>query len=190
MTMRKLINYFIKGLLLVVPVALTIYILVIGIGWLDGLIEIPVPGLGMFIILGVTTLLGYLASLFFVEPFFVLFERIMQRIPIINIIYSSFKDLLSAFVGEKRKFEKAVLVTVEKNSNLKKPGFITADDLSSIGLPGMATVYFPHSYNFSGNVFIVDKTLIEPIDAPSTEVMRYIVSGGVSGSIKMKSLKK
>ncbi len=183
--MRKLFNHFLKGLLFIVPIALTVYILWVAIGWLDGLLPIDIPGLGLAIILGTTSLIGYLASLFFIEPFFILFERLVQKIPFISIIYSSLKDLMAAFVGEERRFDKAVLVTVNKESNLMKPGFITSHDLTHIGLPGMVSVYFPHSYNFSGNVYIVDKQNIEPIDTPSSEVMRFIVSGGVSGSMSL-----
>ncbi len=134
--MRKLFNYFLKGLLFIVPIALTIYILWVAIGWLDGLIPFDIPGLGLVIILSATSLIGYLASLFFIEPFFILFERMVKKIPFISIIYSSLKDLMAAFVGEHRRFEKAVLVTVNKESNLMKPGFITSNDLAHIGLPG------------------------------------------------------
>ncbi len=183
--MRKLFNYFLKGLLFIVPIALTIYILWVAIGWLDGLIPFDIPGLGLVIILSATSLIGYLASLFFIEPFFILFERMVKKIPFISIIYSSLKDLMAAFVGEHRRFDKAVLVTVNKESNLMKPGFITSNDLAHIGLPGMVTVYFPHSYNFSGNVYIVDKKNIKAIDTPSSDVMRFIVSGGVSGSMRL-----
>ena len=98
-------------------------------------------------------------------------------------IYSSVQDLMSSLVGTKKKFDKPVLVRM--NNNLLKPGFVTAKDLSKIGLSGFSTVYFPHSYNFSGNIFLVDRKYIKPIKSSTADVMKYIVSGGVSGSIKV-----
>ena len=89
---------------------------------------------------------------------------------------------MNSFVGDKKKFNKPVLVKVE--NNLYKPGFVTSDDLKDIGLPGMVSVYLPHSYNFSGNVFLTDKKNIKPLKNSSSEVMKYIVSGGISGKIK------
>ena len=78
-----------------------------------------------------------------------------------------------------------IFASVKMNDNIMKPGFVTAKDLKEIGLPGLASVYFPHSYNFSGNVFLVDRKLIKPIKSSTSEVMKYIVSGGVSGSIRV-----
>ena len=89
---------------------------------------------------------------------------------------------MTSFMGEKKKFNKPVLVKVE--SSLYKPGFVTSSDLKEIGLPGKVSVYLPHSYNFSGNVFITDKKNVIPLKNSSSEVMKYIVSGGISGSIK------
>ena len=90
---------------------------------------------------------------------------------------------MTSFMGEKKKFDKPVLVKVE--NNLYKPGFVTSEDLKNIGLPGKVSVYLPHSYNFSGNVFISDKKNITSLSNPSSEVMKYIVSGGISGKIKV-----
>jgi uncharacterized membrane protein len=89
---------------------------------------------------------------------------------------------MTSFVGEEKKFNKPVLVKVE--SNLFKPGFVTSEDLKNVGLKGKVSVYLPHSYNFSGNVFITEKKNIIPLKNSSSEVMKYIVSGGISGAIK------
>jgi uncharacterized membrane protein len=114
------------------------------------------------------------------KPIFDLFERFISKIPLLSLVYNSIKDLLGAFVGEKRKFNKPVIVQFDKEGNIMKPGFITQEDLSSLELPGYCSVYLPHSYNFSGNIIIVKRELVRAWDANGTEAMKFIVSGGVS----------
>jgi len=105
----------------------------------------------------------------------------MNKIPLVKLIYSAVKDLLGAFVGDKKKFNKPVLVRMNKENNLYQIGFITQSDLSDIGLTDMVVVYFPHSYAFSGYHYFVPKESIKPLDIPGPTAMKFIVSGGVSG---------
>jgi uncharacterized membrane protein len=177
----KIFRYFFRGLLFIVPLALTVYILLESIQWLDGLIPVKVPGLGLLIIVVTITLFGYLGSTLLVKPFFDIMERLIIKLPLANIIYTSLKDLMVAFVGDKRKFSKAVMVVMNKDFGIHKLGFITQEDLSHLGMPGKVAVYLPHSYNFSGNLFIVPKENVIPIEAPGADVMKFIVSGGVAG---------
>jgi len=103
-----------------------------------------------------------------------------MKIPIINLLFTSLKDILSAFVGKERKFSNPALVKINHLTNLEKLGFITQEDLSKIGVKDKkVAVYFPHSYNFSGELFIVPAEQVTPLDLPSSEIMKFIVSGGV-----------
>lgn len=179
--MNKLATYFFRGLLFVVPIALTLYIIVIAISWLDNLIPLEVPGVGLLSILAFIVIVGYLASTLLAGPLFSILEDILFRLPLVSIIYSSLKDLISAFVGDKKKFNQPVLVTLDPTHIIQKPGFITQEDLSSLGLQGQVAVYLPHSYNFSGNLFIVPAQYVTPLDVPGAQIMKFIVSGGVSG---------
>lgn len=164
------------------PLALTIYIIVVSIQWLDGLIPVRVPGLGLLIILAVITIFGYLGSTLLAKPLFDFLEDLLKKVPFVNLIYTSIKDLIEAFVGDKKKFNQAVVVTIDKHSTLKKLGFITQHDLTNLGLKGMVSVYCPHSYNFSGNLFVVPKEHVTPIqNVSSAAFMKFVVSGGVSG---------
>jgi uncharacterized membrane protein len=105
----------------------------------------------------------------------------MVRAPLIKIIYTAVKDLVSAFVGQKKRFNKPVLIKVSSESALEKIGFVTNDDLSIIGQSNeKVAVYLPHSYAWSGNLFIVPADHITPIKASSTEVMKFVVSAGVT----------
>ncbi|ELR71873.1 putative membrane protein [Fulvivirga imtechensis AK7] len=180
-TFNRILTYFFRGLLFVVPLALTIYIIYQTLEWLDGLIPVKFPGLGLIIIVINITFLGYLASFFITRPFFDQLEKYLIKIPLVNIIYTSIKDLISAFVGEQKKFNVPVTVALNQEQTVLKVGFITRDDLAEINLPGYMSVYLPHSYNFSGNHFLVDKSLVRPLHMNSTSAMKFVVSGGVSG---------
>src|SRR5690606_34484336 len=103
-TFQRILNYSLRGLLFLVPVALPLYILVVSIQWLDGLIPVAIPGLGLLIILVGITLFGYLGSTLLVKPFFDLMEELLIKVPFVNLIYTSIKDLIGAFVGDKKKF--------------------------------------------------------------------------------------
>lgn len=185
--MHRFVTYFFRGLLFVVPIALTIYIILLSITWLDGLIPFKLPGLGLLTILASITMVGYLASTLLAGPLFNILEDVLTRLPLVSIIYSSLKDLISAFVGDKKKFNQPVLVTLNPEFVIQKPGFITQNDLSKLGLMDQVAVYLPHSYNFSGNLYIVPAKFVQPIYASSTDIMKFIVSGGVSGLQDIKT---
>jgi uncharacterized membrane protein len=178
--MNNLIKYFLRGLLFVIPIGVTIYILLASIRWLDGLLALDFPGAGLIIILSTVTIIGYIGSTLIAQPIFNFFERLMNRLPLVRIIYSSLKDLISAFVGDKKKFNQPVLVTINRESNLQKLGFITQEDLHNLGLREKLAVYLPHSYNFSGDLYIVPRENITLIHASGADVMKFIVSGGVT----------
>ena len=179
--MSNLINNFLRGLLLLVPIAAAIYVVVTIYKTLDSLIDFGVPGLSFLLVVLLITITGSYAKRYN-TGLLIWFENFIKDVPLLSLIYSSIKDLMTSFVGEEKKFNKPVLVKVE--SNLYKPGFVTSQDLKNEGLPGKVSVYLPHSYNFSGNVFITDKKNIIPLKNSSSDVMKYIVSGGISGGIK------
>lgn len=180
LTFRKLLSFFFRGLLFIIPVSLTIYILVVVVQWIDGLLGIPIPGLGLVVVLSSITLLGYLASFFITKPFFLYMEKTITRLPLISLIFTSLKDLIEAFVGDTKKFSKPVMVQLDAEGAIFKLGFITQKDLAKLELPGMVSVYLPHSYNFSGNHFVVKKDRVTPFKLTGSQAMKFIVSGGVS----------
>lgn len=178
-TYKRILTYFFRGLLFVVPIALTVYVIVLTLQFLDGILPIPFPGLGIVIILVFITFIGFLASIFITRPLFEIFERWVFKIPLINILYTSIKDLMSAFVGDKKKFNTPVIVKI--SADISRLGFITQEDLSMLDEPEMVAIYFPHSYNFSGNLFLVPRENVRILKhLKSAEVMKFIVSGGVS----------
>ena len=177
----NLLRYFIRGLLLVAPFALTIYIISLALNFIDGLIGIKIPGLGITILLISITFFGYLGSTLFVRSILDITESLITKLPFISTVYSSLKELTSAFVGNEKRFDQPVLVAINQEVGLHKLGFVTQKDLSSIHLPGYIAVYVPHSYNFSGDLFIIPKDGVTPVDMASAELMKFIVSGGMAG---------
>ncbi|MFD3000029.1 DUF502 domain-containing protein [Pontibacter toksunensis] len=178
--MRNIFRYFINGLLIIAPIAITVFIVVGIIDWLDSLFDLGIPGLGILLMVMLLTLVGFIGSSFFVKPFFIVTERFLHKVPLVSIIYSSIKDLFDAFVGDNQKFNQPVMVKMAEESDNYKLGFLTQDTLATINIEDKVAVYFPHSYNFSGELFLVPKRNVTLLDVPSSEVMKFIVSGGVS----------
>lgn len=180
--LNKLIGYFIQGTLLLVPVSVILFFGYQAFILLDGLLPFRLfPGAGVIIIAGAVTLTGFIGNTLIAKPIKTFLTELLNKLPLIKTIYSAITDLLSAFVGQKRKFNQPVLVKLSKESNIEKLGFITQTDLTDFGLPeDRVSVYLPHSYNFSGNVFIVPRDCITLLDAKSADVMKFIVTGGVT----------
>ncbi|MCB0669505.1 MAG: DUF502 domain-containing protein, partial [Saprospiraceae bacterium] len=129
-------------------------------------------------------LIGYLGQTIVARPLINLVQNFISRTPILRDIYSALKDFIAAFVGKERKFNIPVLVLVNPVTQLEKLGFLTEQDLSVLELKDKVAVYFPHSYNFSGELFIVPREQVRVLDLPAGEVMKFVVSGGVSGLSK------
>ena len=108
-------------------------------------------------------------------------SNIFNKVPLVKMLYSAIKDLVEAFAGEKKKFDKPVLVTLGTSSYAKIVGFMTRENLDNLGLEDHVAVYLPQSYNFAGNVLIFPKEAVKPLDIESSELMTFIVSGGVAG---------
>ena len=183
--MNNIKNHFLKGLLYIVPVAVTFWVLVEVYRLLNGIIGRFLPGnwqyLGILALIVIITLFGYLGSVIITNPINSFFQRLLKRAPLLQTIYSSVKDLMSTFVGKKKGFNTPVLIKLYENSTIERIGFITNEDLSSLGIKnGKMLVYLPHSYAFSGQLFVVDRSYITPIDKSSAEIMKLIVSGGVT----------
>lgn len=179
--LRRILRYFFGGTLLIVPIVATVYFIVNSLLWLDSLLMLPYRGMGVVIILAAITTVGWLTSIYVFKTATDWFDHLVNRIPFVKLIYSSIKDLLSAFVGDKKKFDKPVLVTINKDNQLFRIGFITQNDLTELGLHEMVVVYFPQSYAVAGDHYVVPKTSVKPLNVPGPVAMKFIVSGGVSG---------
>ena len=182
--MRKLVNYFIKGLVVFVPTALTVLVFVWAFTSFDSIFKdrIPgyFPGLGILLMVVLILLVGFLASNFVGKKLFAMVERVFTGLPLVKLLYSAVKDMIEAFAGDKKSFDKPVIATIGPGS-AKIVGFITRESLDNLGLEDHVAVYMPQSYNFAGNVLLLPKEAVKPLDVDSSQAMAFIVSGGVSG---------
>ncbi len=186
--MKRLGTYFLQGLLLISPLAATVYIVFFLFQFTDGLLstflekyfQLKLPGLGILIIVVLLVFLGIIGETIFARPVKLLINRILNRTPILRLIYTSFKDLFSAFVGKEKKFHRPVVVQVDEKNDIWRMGFLTNDKMGKMGLEGKVAVYFPLSYNISGILYIVPANRIKPLNISPAEAMKFILSGGVS----------
>ena len=188
-----LLNYFVKGLLIVVPLGVAIFLIYWTVSKIDSTLNLSgvfltdskgkslyIPGLGILNVLFIILVAGVLVTNVITQPIKNWFNRWLNRLPLFKFLYSSIKDLTEAFVGEEKKFNEPVLVEVNE-FGLKKIGFRVKKDMAVLNLPGEVAVYFPYSYSFAGQVMVISADKVKPIDIPASEVMKFVISGGVSG---------
>lgn len=197
--LRKLLQYFLQGLIILAPIAITILAVASLFDYIDSILPdliervapnllpndetgqpIRIPGIGFVVVILIVILVGYISSSFVVGRMVALFDKILERTPGIKIIYSTVKDFLEAFAGNKRKFEKAVLVNIESR-DIWRIGFITREELDKFGLKDFVAVYMPQSYAFAGHLYFVQKDRVRILtDIPPAEAMKFAISGGVT----------
>ncbi len=185
--MRSIVNNFLRGLLFVFPIGITLYIVIALVQWANATFnallrqwfQIDIPGLGILIAFALISFIGLLVSTAFIQPVIRLFERGINRMPLIKIIYTSIRDLTEAFVGDKKRFNIPVVMDFNDHG-LQRMGFITNEDMKELGMKDKVAVYCPHSYNFSGNLFIVPSESVRHIDVPAADYMKFIISAGVT----------
>lgn len=190
---KALVTYFVKGILVVVPLGLAIYFMVWGVKTIDAALNLSdlfwvdpktgkylyIPGLGLLTVLVIIMLAGFFVTNFITQPIYSWFDKWLKKIPLFSFIFSSIKDFTEAFVGDEKKFDKPVLVEMN-DTGVKKIGFLTQKDLKKIDLPGEVAVYVPFSYSFAGQLYIVPADKVKPLKMKASEAMKMAVSGGVS----------
>jgi uncharacterized membrane protein len=176
----KLFGYFLRGLVVVAPAAVTVWICVKLFRAIDELLGFAYAGTGFVIMVVLVTLVGFLASTIVARQLGDAFDRLLARLPFVSLLYNSTKDMLNAFVGEKRRFDKPVLVSLTADGAVKVVGFLTSESLANLGAADHATVYMPQSYGFAGHIILVPSSRVTRLNADAPEVMAYIISGGVT----------
>ena len=165
---KKILQYFFQGILLVAPVAIVMYILyalfVSVDGWLSKYLEQifgrTIPGSGILFLFISLTVLGFVGQTAIIKPLKRTAGNILKKVPLLNFLYSSINDLFSALMGKEKKFNTPVKVLFNEDNNLWKLGFITKETMKVIGNDELAAVYFPHSYNFSGELYLDRKSVV------------------------------
>lgn len=189
--MKKYLTYFLQGLLYTIPITVTVYVLAKCIGFADYIIDCMfrgfhiveayrIPGLGLLLLVLMITFIGYICPIFITPQMSKLINKTMKSMPLIGFIFTSVRDLMSAFVGKKRNFGSPVLVELDDKNIVSRLGFITTEDLKDLGIKDKVAVYLPNSYGMLGDLIIISADKITPINANPSDVMKFIVSGGVT----------
>ncbi len=195
----KILNLFLQGLIILAPIVITVWAVVSLFTFIDGILPnllhvlFPdlvhlnalgspekIPGLGFLVVIFIVLVVGYISHSFVIAKLVEWFDLILEKTPGVKIIYSTVKDLMEAFAGNKRKFNKAVLVSIE-STDIWRIGFITQTDAKHFGLADHVSVYVPHSYAFSGVLYFVKRDRIRILDGiSSADAMKFAISGGVA----------
>jgi len=196
---KTLIQYFLQGLLVIAPVGITSWVVIslfnVVDSFLPNLIHNIFPGaipknadgsvrqftgLGFIVVIVFVFVVGWLSSLFIFNRILGLFDSLLEKTPGIKFIYSSVKDFLKAFAGNKKKFNKPVLVCVD-DTDVWRIGFITLKDMVDFDMPDHVTVYVPLAYAVTGTTYIVPRHRIKPLEQISAaDAMKFAVTGGVT----------
>lgn len=196
---KKLLRYFVQGLIIIAPIAITIFAVTSLFNFIDGILPnlvyriFPkvvgtyddgtpkrIPGLGFIVVILVVLLVGYVSSSFIFGRIVDIFDRVLEKTPGIKIIYTTVKDFFEAFAGDKKKFNKPVMVNVHAE-NVWQIGFVTQHDITEFGLHEHVAVYVPFSYSIAGQLYFLPLNKVRVIeDVSSTEAMKFAISGGVT----------
>ncbi|MBI1343241.1 MAG: DUF502 domain-containing protein [Terrimonas sp.] len=204
-TYKKLLRYFLQGVLIMAPIAISIWAMVALFNFLDellpqilgttrqiaidtngdGVLEIKTvkglpKGIGFGIVVILIIIIGYISSFFVVGRFVDFFESLLERTPGIKFIYTSVKDFFEAFAGDKKKFDKPILVNVF-GEEVWMIGFLTNEDMHQFELGAeYVTAYVPQGYNIAGQVYVVKRERIKMLkDVGASDAMKFAVTGGV-----------
>lgn len=190
--MRTIANYFLYGLIFIFPLFATFYVIVFLVNWVDntlysilfGWLPFDLPGLGIITAFFIIVILGFIVTRAFTNPVIKYFERLVEKTPFVKIIYTSFKDLTESLLGDKKRFNRPARVKL--TDGVERIGFITEENLSNFGIEDRVAVYFPHSYNFSGNLFLVDPMMVTPLNIDPSDALKFAISAGVTQVSKIK----
>lgn len=188
--MRKiagvLFRSFLQGLVIVGPIGVTAYAIYFVFTSLDNLLpwlsELA-PGIGFISVILIISVVGYVCTRFFIGRWLAdSFSFLLEHTPGIKHIYSSVKDVMDSFVGDKKKFNNPVWVRTNMTPEMWRIGFLTQNNLDEVGQEGHVAVYLPHSYAISGWVIVVSATETKPVvGMNAAEAMKFAVSGGIAG---------
>lgn len=198
LTYKRLFQYFLQGLLIVAPIAITFWAIASVFGFIDGILPnlihsiVPslvedaqgnikrIPGVGFVLVISMVLLIGYVSSSYIFTKIVDVFDRVLEKTPGIKFVYSTLKDFFEAFAGEKKKFTNNVLANIDDN-DVWRVGFITQDDMAEFGFKDYVAVYVPMAYSVAGNVYIIPKSRVKPItNISASQSMKFAVSGGVT----------
>ncbi len=190
--MKKLLKHFLKGILVLAPAAITVFVIYKIITIADSFfinilqpLHLYFPGVGIILSFVIITLIGMLASNWLTGKIFNYIDNIFTKLPLIKVIYTAIRDTISSFLDGKKGFSKLAIVNIP-NTEIKLLGFITNKNLNELGLDGYISVYLMQSMQWAGNLIIVPEEMVTPVDISAEEAIKFIASAGLINNKKHK----
>jgi len=198
-SLRQLLHYFFQGLIILAPIVITLWAVLSLFRFIDGILPNILyilfpsivgtepdgtpksyPGLGFILVVAIVVGVGYISSSFVFGRLVYLFDQLLEKTPGVKVLYTTVKDFFEAFAGNKKKFNRAVLVSIEARE-VWQLGFITHEDVKDFGLPEHVAVYIPHSYAFSGRLYFVTRDRVRLVtDVSATDSMKFANASGAT----------
>lgn len=178
--LKKVFGYSLKGLLIMAPFYLSLSLLSTVVVKIDHLFKTSIPGFGLVVLFLSSAAIGYLTSTLLLQSVVRGTEDLIKKLPFLDMIYSSSKEILENFSKGKKIFDSPVFVKLSESDDVFKMGFVMSKDLAHMGMSGMVSVYIPNSYSFSGEIIVVPDSYVKPINASTGDVTKFILSGGIT----------
>jgi uncharacterized membrane protein len=190
--LKNILKHFLKGVLVLAPVAITVFVIYKIITIVDSIfinilepLHLYFPGIGIILSFIIITLIGMLASNWLTGKIFSYIDNIFTKLPLIKVIYTTIRDTISSFLDGRKGFSKLAIVNIP-NSDIKLLGFITNKSLDEFGLNGYISVYLMQSMQWAGNLILVPEEMVTPVDVNAEEAIKFIASAGIISNKKYK----
>lgn len=195
MIMRFIGRTFGRGLIVVLPAVVTVFLL----WWLFAKVEslvvmvlvglgVPreeiVPGIGVVLVVVIVFVMGLLMKAALAQQLYRGFESLLGRVPLVKSLYGSIRDLMGFFSGEQKQgLGRVVMVDLNGDGRQRLIGFLTRDTFEDmpegVGSDQHVAVYLPMSYQLGGFTTIVPRDAVQSVDMPIEQAMRFALTAGV-----------
>ena len=185
--MKRVVNYFLKGLVILVPPLAVVYVAVRFFLFADGILgqylknimNVYIPGLGLVITVCIIILAGYFGSRWLFAKLFAKLDDWLSKIPLLKSLYSIVKDTTSSLTGEKSSFKKVAMIDL--GGGKKTIGLLGAEEIGFSQCEGLVPVYIPQSFQVAGFTVLVPAKDLVLLDISPESAMKFMISAGITG---------
>ncbi len=182
----RLRSYFLAGLLLAAPLAVTIGVAIWFVDFIDSQVlpsSFKVPGAGLFVVISGLTLIGWLASGFLGRTIHSIGDRIVSRIPVLRTVYGATKQIFESVLAQKSNAFREVALFEYPRKGIWSIGFLTgttAGEVQHRTQEQTVNVFLPTTPNpTSGYLLFVPRQDLIILDMSVEDGIKMVVSGGI-----------